>query len=60
MRWKEFYEKGGMSVKEMEDKKVIEQSVEKRITERQRQVQGQEHSENIRRSRYNNCIKESR
>lgn len=43
-----------MSVRDMENKTAIGQSVEKKITEKQRQIQGQDQSESIRKSRYIN------
>lgn len=42
MMRKEFYERGRMSIKEVEDKRIVGQLVEKKITEKQTQVQKQE------------------
>lgn len=54
MKRKEFYERGEMTVREVENKRILGRSVEKRIMKRQRQVQEQELRENKKKSRYNN------
>lgn len=41
-----------MSGRKVENKRVVRQSVKKKVTERQSQIQEQKHSEDLRKSRY--------